>query len=193
MPHKKQLKENIKLLLVAIFSLLSLGTVLFTALEGWSLTDSFYFVTMTATTVGYGDFAPTHTLSKIITVFYSLTIVPFILYAFSIIAKFEVERVYRQIHGIERKQKEHEAELEKTDRKIQEQKRLIKEQQEILEEQERKVKKQEKINKEQEEELEGHQKKIKSQEKEIKEHDEELEVVEEIVEKTVEKELKTKK
>lgn len=181
MPHKKQLTENIKLLFSAIFALLSFGTVLFHILEGWSLTDSFYFVAMTATTVGYGDFFPTHTLSKIITVFYSLTIIPFILYAFTIIAKFEIERVNQQIHGIERKQKEQEEEIEKTERRIRDQKRLIKEQEEILEEQQKKLKKQEKITKEQQVELEGHQETIKKQEKEIKEHGEELEVVEDIV------------
>ena len=154
MPHQKQLKNSITLLMIAITSLLAIGTLVFSLLENWSLIDSFYFVSMTATTVGYGDFIPSHTLSKIITVFYSLAIIPFILYAFTIIAKFEVERVSRQVHGIQRKQLEQEDEIEKTERKIKEQKRLMKEQQEILEKQEKQIKKQTKINKEQEEELE---------------------------------------
>ncbi|MBN2096551.1 hypothetical protein JW752_04120 [Candidatus Peregrinibacteria bacterium] len=190
--HKKRLKENIKLMAIAIMALLSLGTVAFSILEGWNLVDSFYFVAMTATTVGYGDFTPTHTLSKIITVFYSLMIIPIILYGFSVLAKYEVERVYRKIGGLERQQQEQEDEIEKTERRIQEQKRLIKEQQEILKKQESQLKKQTKINKEQEEELEGHQRKIKKQEKEIKEHDEELEVVEDVVEDVVEETLAKK-
>jgi len=187
---KKQLKESIKLIAIAITALLCLGTVVFSAVEGWGLLDSFYFVAMTATTVGYGDLVPTHTLSKVITVFYSLMIVPIILYGFSILAKYEVERVYHKISGIERQQQEQEEELEKTARRIQEQKRLIKEQEEMLEKQASQIKKQAKINKEQEEELEGHQKKIKKQEKELKEHDEELEVVEDVVEDTMVKKLK---
>ncbi len=184
---KKQLKESAKLIVIAIAALLSLGTVVFTALEGWSLLDSFYFVAMTATTVGYGDLVPTHALSKIITVFYSLTIVPIILYGFSVLAKYEVERVYRKISGIERQQEEQEEEIEKTERKIRDQKRILKDQEEELAKQERQIKKQTEINKEQGEELEGHQKKIKKQEKEIREHDEELEVVEDVVEKTLAK------
>ena len=171
MAHKKQLKSSITLLVIAIASLLAMGTVIFSLLENWSLVDSFYFVTMTATTVGYGDFIPTHALSKIITVFYSLAIIPFILYAFTVIAKFEVERVSRQIHGIQRKQLKQESEIEKTERKIRNQKRLMKEQQEELEGQEKKLKKQAKINKEQGEEIEKTESKIKKNTKEIKEQD----------------------
>ncbi|MBU1018320.1 potassium channel family protein [Patescibacteria group bacterium] len=186
---KKQLKESIKLIIITITALLSLGTVVFSVLEGWNLVDSFYFVAMTATTVGYGDLVPTHTLSKIITVFYSLMIIPIILYGFSILAKYEVERVYRKVSGIERQQQEQEEELEKTERKIQEQKRLMKEQQEALEKQEAQLRKQTKISKEHEEELEGHQRKIKKQEKEIREQEEELEVVEDVVKETMIKKL----
>ena len=192
MPQTRQLKESIMMLMLAIFALLFMGTVIFHVLEGWSVVDSFYFVTMTATTVGYGDFTPTHTLSKIITIFYSLTIIPFILYAFTAIAKFEVERVYQQIHGIERKQQEQETELEKTEQKLEINKRLLKEQQELIRKQEKELKKQEKVSREQEEELVGHQKKIKKAEKEIKEQEEELGVVENIVEDQIAKELKIK-
>jgi len=190
--HEKDLKGNIFLLMLAIVSLLLFGTIIFHNLEGWSFLDSFYFVSMTATTVGYGDFHPTHALSKIITVFYSLTIVPFILYGFTIIAKYEVERVYRQIHGIEKKQKEQESELEKTERKLEINKRLLKEQQELLDKQTRDLKKQKMTSELQGQELEGHQKKIKKAEKELKEHGEELEVVEDIVEDQIAKELKAK-
>ena len=189
MPHKKELKENFKLLFAGIFAMLALGTVLFSILEGWSAIDSFYFVAMTATTVGYGDFTPTHTVSKLITVAYSLTIIPIILYAFTAIAKFEVERVNRQIHGIERKQKEQDSEIEKTERKIQAQKRQMKEQEEEIEKQERKLRKQEQVTKGQQEELEGHEKVIKKQEKELKEHDKELEAVEGVVEDVIEDSL----
>lgn len=190
---KKQLKESLKLLVAAIVAVLALGTIVFSLLEDWSLVDSFYFVTMTATTVGYGDFTPTHMLSKIITIFYSLLIIPFILYAFSVLAKYEISRVYRQVHGLARKQQEQEEDIDKTEKKLSEQRRKLKEQEEELEKQERKLKEQAKVNKEQEEEIKGHQKKIKKAEKEIKEHDEELEVVEDVVAETVAEESKTKK
>ena len=38
-------------------------------LEGWSLLDSFYFVSITFTTIGYGDFSPTQPLTKLLTIF----------------------------------------------------------------------------------------------------------------------------
>ena len=190
---KKQLKESLKLLIVAIITILALGTVLFSILEGWNLVDSFYFVTMTATTVGYGDFIPTHTTSKIITIIYSLLIIPFILYAFSVIAKYETRRVYRQIHGLTRKQKEQEEEIEKTEKKLSGQRRELKEQEEEIEKHQKKLREQARINKKQEDELKGHQRKIKEQGKEIKEHDEELEVVEDVVAETVAEEAKAKK
>ena len=41
MAHKKKLKDSIKLLVAAIFALLTLGTALFSWLEGWNLIDSF--------------------------------------------------------------------------------------------------------------------------------------------------------
>jgi len=189
MPYRKKLTSSIKLLIIAILTLLLTGTLVFSWLEGWSLIDSFYFVTMTATTVGYGDLFPTHTLTKIITIIYSIMIIPFILYAFTVIAKYEVERVGRQITGIQRKQLEQETEIEKTERRLREQKKLMKEQQEILDKQERKIKKQSDINKEQEEYLEGQEKEIKKAVKEIKEHDKELDVVEDIVEDQIIKDL----
>jgi len=199
--HRKEFKISLITLLVAIAVVLIIGTVIFSLLEGWSIIDSFYFVTMTATTVGYGDFIPTHKWSKIFTIVYSLSIVPFVLYAFTIVAKFQTERIYRKITGLERKQHEHEEELEKAEKKMESQRRRIKEQEEELDKQESKIKKQIKLNREQEEELieherelKGHQRKIKKQaevaeqqSEEIKEHDKELEVVEDIVEKNLAK------
>ncbi|MFO7680075.1 MAG: potassium channel family protein [Chloroflexota bacterium] len=44
-------------------------TLFYHLLEGWSLLDSFYFVAITFTTIGYGDFSPTQPLTKIITIF----------------------------------------------------------------------------------------------------------------------------
>ena len=37
---------------------LSIGTLLFSALEGWGLSTSIYFCVITLTTVGYGDVVP---------------------------------------------------------------------------------------------------------------------------------------
>lgn len=159
---------------MAVIFALGLGTVMFAALEGWSYVDSFYFVTMTATTVGYGDFIPTHTTSKIITIFYSLAIIPFFLYAFSVVAKFQVESVNRKLHGVARKVDEQEQELEKTERKVGSTRHMLKEREAEMELLEKKLRKQERINREQSEELEGHQRKIRKTQRDLKEQEEEI-------------------
>jgi len=60
------------------YSLLSLGAtllsgvVVYQLLEGWSLSDSLYFMIVTATTVGYGDLSPATELGRIFTCAYAL-------------------------------------------------------------------------------------------------------------------------
>jgi hypothetical protein len=49
-----------------------IGATVYHLLEGWSWLDSFYFVVITLTTIGYGDLAPTTSLTKLITIFYAL-------------------------------------------------------------------------------------------------------------------------
>src|SRR5215510_13476341 len=44
--------------LLALAGALTLGTVGFHLVEGWSLTDSLYVTVQTLTTVGYGDIPP---------------------------------------------------------------------------------------------------------------------------------------
>jgi voltage-gated potassium channel len=56
------------------------GTFYYTAEEGWSHTDSFYFSTITLTTIGYGDLHPTTDESKIFTALYTLAGVGVMLY-----------------------------------------------------------------------------------------------------------------
>ncbi len=78
---------------VTVILLLSLGTIFFHGAENWSYLDSFYFSTMTLTTIGYGDFVPTTPLTKIFTSFYSLLGVGIMLYLLgSVISNYVIEK-----------------------------------------------------------------------------------------------------
>lgn len=62
--------------------MIAFGAVLFHWLEGWSWLDSFYFVVITLTTIGYGDFTPTLPITKLITIFYGLNGITLLLMLF---------------------------------------------------------------------------------------------------------------
>ena len=57
-------------ILVWLCAILLAGTVFYHLVEGWSWFDSLYFSVITLSTVGYGDFSPTTTISKLFTVVY---------------------------------------------------------------------------------------------------------------------------
>jgi hypothetical protein len=67
-PYRRRLGFGI---LMAV-ALLAIGTAYYSYQEGWSAVDSFYFSTMTLTTIGYGDLVPATDAGKIFTSFYAL-------------------------------------------------------------------------------------------------------------------------
>ena len=67
--------------------IIGLGATLYHWFEGWSWLDSFYFVIITLTTIGYGDLHPTTPATKIITIFYGLNGIILILMLFDVIRK----------------------------------------------------------------------------------------------------------
>jgi len=74
-----------------VFFYMLFGSVFYGIVERWSFTDAFYFVGMTITTVGYGDLVPTHTISKLVTIFYSLAGIGIVFYVIGVIGKHYVE------------------------------------------------------------------------------------------------------
>ena len=121
-----ELKTNLITVLTGITLVMISVALIFSHLENWSFINSLYFVVMTATTVGYGDVTPTMPLTKIITIVYALSIIPFMLYIFSLVAEFETRHVYKKMQHIERTQEKHEEALEETMKKI-EQHELVQE------------------------------------------------------------------
>jgi voltage-gated potassium channel len=62
-----------KVLLVSAATTVAAGTVIYSALEGWTLIDSLYFSVVTLATVGFGDLTPTTDVAKLFTVAYIIT------------------------------------------------------------------------------------------------------------------------
>ena len=57
-------------LALALVVYVAVGVGFYAWQEGWSVADSFYFSVVTLTTVGYGDLAPTTTLTRLFTAVY---------------------------------------------------------------------------------------------------------------------------
>ena len=68
----KHFKSSARFALGTISVLILIGTLSYMHLEGWNAATSFYFSTMTLTTVGYGELHPTTDASRLFTSFYSL-------------------------------------------------------------------------------------------------------------------------
>ncbi len=85
-------KVQLGTVFVLLVLVLLVGTTVFSNLEQWSPVDSFYFTATTLLTIGYGDFVPTHDLSKLATVFFALCGVTVFLYGLGMIASHYVEK-----------------------------------------------------------------------------------------------------
>jgi len=64
--------EEFRVLVIIMIAILLSGTAFFSFVENWSIIDSAYFCVMTIATIGYGDLAPSSSLSKIFTIIMAL-------------------------------------------------------------------------------------------------------------------------
>lgn len=85
-------KTQIGTIIVLLVLVLAIGTLVFNHLEQWSPVDSFYFTATTLLTIGYGDFVPTHDISKIATVFFALCGVAVFFYGLGVIASHYIQK-----------------------------------------------------------------------------------------------------
>lgn len=83
--------SEFRVLLSSVLLLIFAGVLFYTRVEGWSVLDSFYFVIITMTTVGYGDFSPVTVAGKLVTVFFILAGIGLFLAFLSRIAALAIE------------------------------------------------------------------------------------------------------
>jgi len=80
-------------ILLMVGTLIVIGTIFYSLVEGWSIVDSFYFSVVTLTTVGYGDLSPDTTPAKLFTTVYIFMGLSIITAFASSIAKTHANRV----------------------------------------------------------------------------------------------------
>ena len=103
--------HKFKILFMAVVILLAVGTIFYHYEEGFNWIDSFYFTSVTLTTVGYGDFVPATTAGKIFTVVYLFIGIGIILGFINLLAK---QRIRRRLYEKAGKEKE----IEKLEEKV---------------------------------------------------------------------------
>ncbi|NYZ75125.1 two pore domain potassium channel family protein [Candidatus Micrarchaeota archaeon] len=92
-------RSNILYGVFATIVLVLIGSFAYHFIEGWGWVDSAYFAATTLTTVGFGDFHPTHDLSKIFTIFYVFAGISVVFYTVTKAGAYSVEHRLR-FHGL---------------------------------------------------------------------------------------------
>ena len=95
--------HKFKVLFALVIILLVIGTAFYHQVEGFSWLDSFYFTSVTLTTVGYGDFVPVTSIGKVFTVIYLFVGIGIILGFVNLLAK---QRIKRRLYEKAGKEKE---------------------------------------------------------------------------------------
>lgn len=74
-------RARIRIVFIAVLGAVTVGTIVFHLLEGWSILDSLYVTAQTVTTVGFGDLAPQTTAGRVFATFFMMVGVGIVLYA----------------------------------------------------------------------------------------------------------------
>lgn len=151
------LKKRIYYAFLIVVVLLAVGTVYYSNVEGWSYVDSFYFSTITLTTIGFGDFAPQTQAAKIFTSIYALFGIGIMLYILSSVIGvfiFKQERYFDRLFFPVRKIRKKEREIAKQEKKIEKEERRIEKEEDKIEKYARDIRFKEREIESEEEEIE---------------------------------------
>jgi len=80
-------RARIRIVLIAVLAAITVGTVVFHLLEGWSILDSLYVTAQTVTTVGFGDITPRTTPGRVFATVFMMVGVGIVLYALTSIVQ----------------------------------------------------------------------------------------------------------
>jgi voltage-gated potassium channel len=69
--RKMEIKLHLGIFILVFLMIVSGGAYTYHLIENWSLFDSFYFVVITITTIGYGDLTPVTLAGRVFTMFFS--------------------------------------------------------------------------------------------------------------------------
>ncbi|HJP93033.1 MAG TPA: NAD-binding protein [Pyrinomonadaceae bacterium] len=94
---------RIRVVFLAVLAALTLGTVVFHVLEGWSILDSLYVTAQTVTTVGFGDLTPRTLSGRVFATGFMMVSVGIVLYALTAAVQSIVQSELFSAYGRSRK------------------------------------------------------------------------------------------
>lgn len=121
-------KHPMRTVAVAVLCIILIGTIVFQLSEWRRFLDALYFMIMTVTTIGYGDYVPITPIGKIIAIIFAIIGVPIFIGIVGLIfeARFK-KSINKHMNELEKELMETEEKLEETENKLlTEEKKLVK-------------------------------------------------------------------
>jgi len=96
-------RARIRVVFLAVLAALTVGTLVFHVLEGWSILDSLYVTAQTVTTVGFGDLTPRTLSGRVFATGFMMVSVGIVLYALTATVQSIVQSELFSAYGRSRK------------------------------------------------------------------------------------------
>ncbi|MEM3422756.1 MAG: potassium channel family protein [Candidatus Bilamarchaeaceae archaeon] len=91
-------EKKLAVALVVLFFVYLISIFFYHEEEKWGYLDCAYFITMTITTIGYGDITPTTDISKIYTIFLTFAGISIAFYIISVLSSVREKIVDERLH-----------------------------------------------------------------------------------------------